>query len=89
MPKLVFVEWFDCTHYGDSSLSDMEINSEPLLIMQDVGFLVSQNKERIALAMEYVPTQDRYRHISWIPRVNVRRMEIISMAKKKGKKPGC
>lgn len=48
-----------------------EAVAEPLIEMQTVGFLVAQRKDCVILGMDYIPEQNRYRHVTWIPKVNI------------------
>ena len=75
--KLMTVLWRDCTHYGDNSLTVEEIEREPLIEMQTVGYRVFEDKKKIALAMEYIQSQQRYRHVTWIPKENIIRKQRI------------
>lgn len=65
------IVWRDCTHWGDASMSSDEAAREQLIEMHTIGHTVTETREAIALGMDYIPEQGRYRHISWIPRVNI------------------
>jgi hypothetical protein len=76
--KIIKVDWADCTHYDDAALDPEEIAKEQLIQMQDVGYLVTENKIWIALAQEMIPDQNRFRHITWIPKVNIISKTVLS-----------
>ena len=78
--RIVLVEWRDCTHYDDSHMTKLEASSESLIIMHTVGHLIAEDAERITLGMEYIPEQERWRHISWIPKVNVIRKRVVKFS---------
>ena len=78
--SILHVVWHDCTHYDDAAMLPEEVATEQLIEMQDVGFVVCESKLWIAIAQEMMPNPLRYRHITWIPKCNIKSKRIVSAA---------
>lgn len=80
--KVVLIEWFDCT-YADITSNPDDILASELIEMQTVGWLVGETKRFYALASEYTPNGDEttFRHVTWIPKVNVIRVTFLKSAR--------
>jgi len=75
--RIIEVTWRDCTHFDDSQLCIDDIMRQTLIIMQDIGYLIAEDREKIAIASEYIAEHNTYRHISWIPKCNVIKRRTI------------
>ena len=51
--KIYFIEWLDACHSSGSWVSKEEIEKESLCKVQSVGFLISENKERIIISSSW------------------------------------
>jgi hypothetical protein len=69
--KTQIIIWQDCTHTDDGSLASEEALEEPLMEMHTIGFVVAERDDCVILGGEYIPEQSRFRHITWIPKVNI------------------
>lgn len=75
-PKLslhpvVYVLWRGCTHLSEMAMTKDEVEAETLIEMYTVGHLIADRKDAIALGMEWIDETGSYRHITWIPKVNI------------------
>ena len=80
---ILYIVWRDCTHLPEGAIEKREIEETELLEMHDVGFVIYEDKTKIAIAMEYIIDQAQARHVSWIPKVNiVKKIRLGKLAKK-------
>jgi hypothetical protein len=77
--KAKLIIWRDCTHTDEGSMLAEEILSEPLIEMHTIGFEIGSTEDYIALGMEYIPEQERFRHVTWVPRVNIVKQIKVSI----------
>ena len=68
--KVIEVHWFDYT-FHDEVYDAEEAMGHDLIEMRDVGYFVGEDKRKIALAGEWAEEQGSYRHLTWIPKVNI------------------
>ena len=69
-PKVVEITWRDCT-YVDEVFDAEEAMVQSLIVMHDIGYLIGEDEEKICLGGEWIESQECYRHLTWIPKVNI------------------
>jgi hypothetical protein len=68
--RAVTVEWFDCTS-ADLVMTPEEASEFELIVMHSTGNFVCENKKFICIGRDWIPEQESFRDLQWIPKVNV------------------
>lgn len=76
-PDFLLVIWEDCSHYADSSMDRDEIEAESLMLMHTAGHFICETDKKICLAMDFIPDQARYRHITWLPKSGIIETRVL------------
>ena len=71
---LVSIVWRDCTHISEVAMTREEVEAETLIEMQTAGHLICEREDAIAIGQDWVDETQRYRHVTWVPRVNIVKM---------------
>ena len=76
--KIVFITWKDTAVFSAivANKEEAEQKANTALINQ-VGFLISEDDERIIIGWQYHAYNRKFRHIATIPKLAVIKMEIL------------
>lgn len=76
--KIVFITWKDAavfsTIVADKTEAEQKANTA---LINQVGFLISEDDERIIIGWQHHAYNGKFRHIATIPKSAVIRMEIL------------
>ncbi len=75
--KIIYLKWFDANWNSGSYKKEKLPPAE--FILEDVGFLVREDKKYITFATEYGIGNQEYKYIHNIPKVNVLEKKIINI----------
>lgn len=81
MKRMIYIKWVDSTFFSDSIGENEDM---PLMILEDVGFLVSEDRDKVVIATQWDEENKRWRYIHSIPRVNIKEMKVIASVVGKG-----
>ena len=76
--KIVFITWKDTAVFSSivANKTEAEQKAKTALINQ-VGFLISEDDERIIIGWQYHAYNGKFRHIATVPKSAVIKMEIL------------
>lgn len=74
--SIVKIKWFDAWKEGDRQIYDITEVKDVKTVLEDVGFYLLEKDEYVVIAEER-GEDDYYRHLHYIPRVNVIEIEVL------------
>jgi hypothetical protein len=77
-PKIVFIIWKDAAVFSTivADKAEAERKAKTAVISQ-VGFLISEDEEKIIIGWEYHEYNKKFRHISSIPKSSI--IEMVTL----------
>ena len=69
----VKVVWEDCTAQDTYATKDEALTGK-LMVMVTRGSYIGETDKCVAVGRDYIPADQRFRDISWIPKVNILEM---------------
>ena len=85
MIQIAYIEWLDAAGVS-GRINKKTAHKEGLLLIQTAGILVSQDEEVIRISQDYWASEvedgtkpETYRELEIIPRVAVKRMEVMEV----------
>ncbi len=76
--KMVWVKWHD-SHYLFDQHSIEAAKEHKVAIFETVGHLVSQDSDRLIVALDLLPASDEVRGVMAIPVENIVKKKIINL----------
>ena len=74
--KIVYLKWKDATFYDRYVERDEKLD---LLVIEECGFLVYEDKEKVVFATSYEEKERRWKYVHAIPKVNIIKRRVIKL----------
>jgi hypothetical protein len=76
LTTLVWVRWVDASYqHGECGIDDLT----SLIELESAGLLVREDDESLSLALDWCPKNKEWRHVSHIPKINIREMRKVQV----------
>lgn len=76
--KIVFITWKDAAVFSTIVADKVEAEQKAkTALINQVGFLISEDDERIIIGWQYHAYNGKFRHITTIPKSAVVKMEVL------------
>lgn len=73
--KVIVIIWRDAAAEPTGILFEDEFKG--LMEQHTAGWYVSEDKEKVSLALDWCPSENTYRYVIHIPKVNIVRREFL------------
>lgn len=75
--KIIYLKWKDATFYNNEYIEENEkVN---LLILEECGFLVYEDEEKVVFATSYESGEKRWKFVHAVPKVNIIEKKIVEL----------